>query len=208
MRRIILLVLTVLVLMPFDTQAGIGTHQTKSKEQKYAEKKSRKTFREWGSYEGFSSMDLEGFAASVARKKLAERVGVYVEPITANYLDAVDADSINEKTGKDIKDNEAQQRAEGNFKLSADAFIRNSRVVMTDRYVQNDGTVVCYAAVEVSIDDVEAVVMTTKAMRKAFKEAGIDVDSPEFEKAAKDTRKKYASGNLDLQAKKLDISNL
>ena len=43
---------------------------------------------------------------------------------------------------------------------------------------------------------------------KAFKEAGIDVDSPEFEKAAKDTRKKYASGNLDLQAKKLDIANL
>lgn len=196
-RRIVLFALSLLMMVPCEAATGIGEHEKKSKAQKYAEKRSKDTMREWGRYEGFSSMDLEGFAAAAARKKLAERVETYIETIAENYQDALGSDGYDER-GMAEKNGEAQQRTEGNYKLVADALIRNSWVVMSDRYVQKDGTVVCFVAVEVDIDDIEAGVATSKAMRKAFKEAGIDVDSQEFEDASKNTRKRYAAGKLDL----------
>lgn len=206
MRKIILIALSLLMLVPCEMSAGIGSHEKKSKAQKYAEKKSKDTMRAWGRYEGFSSMDLEGFAAAVAREKLAVSVGNYVKSIVEKYQDAVDSDAYNKK-GKAVNDGESQQRLSSKLEIVADAFIRNSWVVMSDRYVRKDGTVVCFAAVEVGVDDVEEGVMTSKILLEALEEAGIDVNSQEFASARENTKKRYAEGKLDL-SKKIDLSTL
>jgi hypothetical protein len=69
---------------------------------------------------------------------------------------------------------------------------------MSDRYVQKDGTVVCCVAVEVGINDIETVAKTSQAVKNALESVGVNVDSPEYEEALKETRKDYASGKLDL----------
>lgn len=195
MKRIILFALSLLLLVPCEAVAAGGNPQARSRAQKYAEKKSKDTIRAWAQYSGFASMDLESFAAAAARNKLAEAVEVYVETLTANYIDGVKSDKISE-AGMAVKGDEAHQRAEGGFKSVADALIRNSRVVMTDRYLQKDGTFVCCAAVEVRIDDIETVIATSKAVRDALESAGVKVGSAEYEKAAKETRKKLDLSNL------------
>lgn len=206
MKRIVVFVLSLLLLVPCGAVVGPGNREAKSKEQKYAEKKTKDTFRAWSRYHGFASMDLEGFAAAAARKNLALRVEVYITTMVENYQDAVGSDMINARQ-KAVAGGENQQRSSGNFKQVADALIRNSWVVMTDRYVQKDGTVVCFAAVEVDIDDIEAVIKTSAAIKEAFNAAGINVNSPEFQTASSNTRQKYAEGKVDL-SRKLDISDL
>lgn len=192
-----MLALTLLILAPYNAVASIPQIQTKSKAQKYAEKKKKDTIRAWAQYTGFASMDLESFAAAAARVKLAEAMEVYVEKIVEHYNDAAPFDKINE-TGMAVKEYESLQKSSSRLKSVTDALIRNSRVVLTDRYVDKDGTVVCYAAVEVRISDIETVSKTSQAVSNALKEIGVDVTSKGYEKATKDTHNEYLSGKLDL----------
>lgn len=197
MKRIILLALSLLMLVPCEAMTAGGNPQAKSKAQKYAEKKSKNTIRAWAQYTGFSSMDLESFAAAAARAKLAESVEIFVDKMVEDYGQQTLDNGFNEKGMAQIG-GESGQTTGSNFKTVADALIRNSRVVMSDRYVQKDGTVVCCVAVEVGLNDIETVAKTSQAVKNALESVGVKVDSPEYKEALKETRKDYASGKLDL----------
>lgn len=163
----------------------LGDMKEKSPAQLYAEDADRNNLRAWGQYNGFADQDLESFAATVARGKMSEEVSTLITK-------AVDIYQNNQKINNRSLGGQAEDVMTGESKGDLDVsavskeLIAGSRVAVSNRYVQKDGTETCYVAVEISVD---ALINNAKqnsklqeAISKSRKEE-IVMDSKEFKES-------------------------
>ena len=72
---------------------------------------------------------------------------------------------------------------------SSKEVIKGCRVVMSDRYVNKDGSETCYVAVEISLDDILMNIRRAEAIKEALSKASgskvVDVDSDKFAETLK-----------------------
>lgn len=166
---------------------SLGLKVQKSPEQLYAEDPEAENMRAWGFRNGFESQNLEALAATEARAKLAEEVATLVKSAIDIYEKnaKIDNKSLNAKA-ENVKTTESQDIV----KVSAVAkeLIRGSRIVMSDRYLQEDGTVNCYSAVEVNMKGILDNIKKNASIQEAISEsrqARIDFNSKMFEESMK-----------------------
>lgn len=166
---------------------GLGELVSKSPEQVYAEDPNADNLRAWSFYNGFENQNLEAFAATVARANLASEIATLVQT-AVDIFDSgarIDNKAANEKA---FAENAKTAESKGSNKITAVAqeLIKGSKVVMTDRYRQKDGTINCYTAVEVSLKGVLNNIKNNQTIREAIsqeRKAQIDFNSQKFEES-------------------------
>ena len=171
MRKIILLFCTALAIMSCGaSRSTLGKHKEHSPAQIYAEDINRTNMRAWGMRTGTAAMNLEAYAAAAARAVLAENTSTLIS-----------------RTIKDMEGEDAVSSID--LESSAKEVIKGSRVVMSDRYVNKDGTETCYVAVEISLDDILMNIRHAEAIKEALSKSSadkaVDVDSDRFAETMK-----------------------
>ncbi len=160
----------------------------KSCAQKFAEDINRTTMRAWAQYSGFAHMNLEAYAAAAARANLAEQTSVLISR-------TIDVPKLSEG-------NTALE-----MKSVAEETIKGSRVVMSDRYVQRNGSEICYVAVEISIDDIIKNIRQSEMIKEALSNATggrvVDFGSEDFADIMADS-----FNNIKEESNFLDVSFL
>lgn len=160
------LFVSILFFVSCGSSSGLGKHKDKSPAQEYVEAKNRNTLRAWGQYNGFPDQNLEAFAAAQAKadlvKKIETYVGTYIEMYDGTYqaseVSGGESDRAKDDGGKDT--NTILEAAENT--------LQGCSVVMSDRYVQKDGTETCYLAVEISPETVINYIKTNKKFNDAL----------------------------------------
>lgn len=166
-------------------EESLGEHIQKSPEQLYAEDPDADNIRAWALYNGFESQNLETFAATQARAKLADEIATLVKTAVDIYENGARIDNKSlDKKAENVKT--AESKAELKITAVSKELIRGSRVVMSDRYRQKDGTVNCYSAVEVNLKGVLNNIKNNASIQEAISESRkekIDYNSKKFEQA-------------------------
>lgn len=168
-------------------EESLGTHVQKSPAQIYAEDADADNIRAWASYNGFESQNLENYAATAARAKLGDEIATLVSNAVEMYENGARIES------KPVEGNiESASMSESlvNSKIKAVSkeLISGSRVVMSDRYRQSDGTVTCFTAVEISVKGIINNIKGKTSVQEAISEgrkAAIDFESKLFEESMK-----------------------
>lgn len=174
----------------------------KSEEQKFAEDPNRDTMRSWAFWNDFPTMNLEAIAAADANAALAEQTARLVSRAIEKYEESKRA-AERGKRGDAKSVMVAEQKATAQVKSVAKEIIKGSRVAMSTRYEEKDGTHTCYVAVEISIDDILLNINNMNLVEEAMAagEAGqLDVDSSEFEESMKESFQELKEGKLDVSA--------
>ena len=164
---------------------GLGEQIQKSPEQIYAEDPDAETLRAWGFRNGFENQNLESLSATVARAKLADEISTLVKTAVDIYENGarIDNKSVNGKA-ENVKTLESKD--ETKITAVSKELIRGSRIVMSDRYRQSDGTVTCYSAVEVNLKGVLDNIKKNASIQEAISESRrekIDFNSKKFEES-------------------------
>lgn len=167
------------------SDSTLGTHLQKSPEQLFAEDSDRETMRGWGSYNGFGDQNLESFATAVARAQLADEVSTLVSNAIEIYQGS---HRIDNKAVDGVAENAkmAESEAKQQIKAVSKELISGSRIAMSDRYAQKDGTVTCYSAVEISIKAILNNIRNKSQIQAAISDAQkaqIDLNSAKFAEA-------------------------
>lgn len=118
-------------------KSTLGVQKEKSPAQIYAEDPDRETMRAWSFQTGLSSMNLEAYAAAKAIALLANQTSTLVSHAINIMEDEMGARVLSEE-----------------IETVAKETIKGSRIAVSTRYVNRDGTETCYVAVEISIDDI------------------------------------------------------
>lgn len=165
----------------------------KTEEQKFAEDPNRTTVRAWASWNDFPTMNIEAIAAAEANAALAEQTARLV----SRAIDKLDESKIASEKG--VNSNAQSVRAasqEVKMKLSSDAkgIIKGSRVAMSSRYEEKDGTHTCYVAVEISVTDILNNIKNMGLIEDALGEDGESLEfnnhvNEQFEESKLDTSK-------------------
>lgn len=164
---------------------SLGTLIQKSREQLYAEDPDAENMRAWAMYNGFENQNLESFAAAAARANLATEIATLVK----NAIEIYDNGArIDNKAVDGVAENVKTAESKGESKITAVAkeLINGSRIVMSDRYRQKDGTINCFAAVEVDVKGVLKNIKNNASIQEAISEsrkAKIDYNSARFDEA-------------------------
>lgn len=166
-------------------QESLGTLIQKSQEQLFAEDPDADNLRAWASYNGFENQNLESFAATAARANLASEIATLVSTATDLYENGA---RIDNKSVDGMAENVkmAESKAENGIKAAAKELMRGSRIVMSNRYRQKDGTVTCYAAVEMNLKGVLNNIKNNASIQEAISQSRreqIDFNSKKFEEA-------------------------
>lgn len=168
-----------------SNENSLGVHAQKSPEQLFAEDSERETMRGWGFYNGFSDQNLESFAAAVARTQLADEVASLV----SNAIEIYSGNHrIDNKAVDSPLENAKMAEAAGKQQIKAVSkeLVSGSRIAMSDRYIQKDGTVTCYSAVEISIKAILNNIRNKSQIQAAISDAqkaSIDFNSQKFAEA-------------------------
>lgn len=167
-------------------KSTLGVLKEKSRAQQFAEDINRTTMRAWAQYTGFAHMNLEAYAAAAARALLAEQTSVLIcrtIDIRSESLGTSEIKSIAEET------------------------IKGSRVVMSDRYVQRNGSETCHVAVEISIDDIVRNIRHSEMIQEALSKAAggrvVDFDDTDFAETMTES-----FNNIKKESNFLDVSFL
>lgn len=171
MRNIILLLCAALTLISCGaSRSTLGRHKEHSPAQIYAKDINRTNMRAWGMRTGTAAMNLEAYAAAAARAVLAENTSTLIS-----------------RTIKDMEGEDAVSSID--LESSSKEVIKGCRVVMSDRYVNKDGSETCYVAVEISLDDILMNIRRAEAIKEALSKASgskvVDVDSDKFAETLK-----------------------
>lgn len=170
---------------PQSQDNGLGELMAKSREQVYAEDPDADNMRAWALYNGFENQNLESFSATIARANLAGEIATLVQ----TAVDIYDSGArIDNKGVKSAAENVKTAEMKGDNKITAvsQELIKGSRVVMSDRYRQKDGTVNCYTAVEISLKSVLNNIKNNQTIRESISQdrrQQIDYDSKQFEES-------------------------
>lgn len=182
---LIVMVVSSLTLTSCGSSVGLGKQKAKSPAQKYAESVSTNTLCGWGQYNGFSDQNLEAFAATNARASLAKEIETFIQAGIRIYDSKYSVRSVD--VGEKADGIKAGDEGDhGIVEEAASAIISGSRVVMSDRYVQKDGTETCYTAVEINPDAVINYMKQNKEFKEAIsrsRKEEIDYDSQKFKES-------------------------
>lgn len=159
-----------------------------SEEQKYAQDPNKgDDFRAWSSYNGFEDDNLEAFAATRARGQMANDISVRIKNAVELYSSkARIADTSLQQETQGVKTGERKDTED--LSSVSKALIRGSRVVMSHRYRQKDGTVTCYVAVELPFNNLMNELQKNKTLQESISRGRIeqiDFNSKEFREAMK-----------------------
>lgn len=163
----------------------LGELKEKSPAQLYAEDPDRNNMRAWGSYNGFADQNLEALAAATARSALAEEISVLIKSAVDRYEGGqrIDNRSLGGQA-ENVKTTESQGITD--IESVSKELIAGSRIAVSNRYIQKDGTETCYIAVEISIDglinNVKQNSKLQEAISKSRKEE-IEYDSRKFKES-------------------------
>lgn len=137
------------VISPSATTSGssLGVEIQKSPAQLYAEDKSATTLRAWGFYNGFADDNLESVAAANARAELSNQIAVLSSQALTNFTDRCDKQGMagGEMAKKKIKDTKVTDE----IKSVSENLISGSKIAVSNRYGQSDGTQTVYVCVEI-----------------------------------------------------------
>ncbi|MCR5071048.1 MAG: hypothetical protein K6A62_03895 [Bacteroidales bacterium] len=160
----------------------LGQRKAKSPAQIYAEDEMAETLRAWGRYNGFADQNLESYAAAVARGALAERIAVLATSAVRKYDDSK---QISNKNVDGVAETAKVAEFASNSEVTtvAKELIKGSRIAVSDRFVQKDGTEDCYVAVEVNMASLIKAVQENQKFQEALsfdRKAEIDFNSEKF----------------------------
>lgn len=179
------LIVVVFSTLTLTSCGSLGKQKAKSPAQKYAESVSTNTLCGWAQYNGFSDQNLEAFAATNARASLAKEIETYINTGIRIYDSKYSVRSVD--VGEKADGIKAGDEGDhGIVEEAAHAIISGSRVVMSDRYVQKDGTETCYTAVEINPDAVINYMKQNKEFKEAIsrsRKEQIDYDSQMFKES-------------------------
>lgn len=182
MKKIIVILAAAAVVVSCGV-AGLGRQKAQSPAQKYAQ--TATTVCEWSKYNGFPNQNLEGFAAASARAKLADRVAALITHAVEIYdANLQVANKALDGKVEDIKTSEG--KGQESIRQISKQLVTNSRIAVSDRYVQKDGTEDCYVAVEVTVPAIVEAVEKNEEMKEAIsreRKAEIDFNSEQFKAA-------------------------
>lgn len=170
---------------PVQEGESLGAHIQKSPEQLFAEDPDADNLRAWAFYNGFETSNLESFAAAAARARLADEIATLVSNAVSIYENAtrVDSKPADEQAQHALL---TESQSENLIKAHSKELLKGSRVVMSDKYRQSDGTVTCYAAVEISLKGVLNNLKAQTELQEAIsadRRSAIKFDSQQFEEA-------------------------
>lgn len=174
----------------------------KSEEQKFAEDPNRDTMRAWAFWNDFPTMNLEAIASADANASLAEQTARLVSRAIEKYDESKRA-SERGKRGDAKGVMVAEQKVTSQVKSVAKEIIKGSRVAMSTRYEEKDGTHTCYVAVEISIDDMLLNIKNMDLVEQALgADEGVDIeiDSSSFEESMRESFQELKEGKLDVTA--------
>lgn len=162
---------------------NLGAKKAKSEAQLYAEDPARTTLRDWAFYNGFPDDDLESIAATNARAKLSESIAMLVSRAIHNYANRYGQQDLGEEGILQRK--KLDSKVETNIKSVSKELLVGSRIVISDRYVQKNGTETAYVCVEINPQVVAENIRKNGEIQRAINEneqLKIDFKSKEFEK--------------------------
>lgn len=129
---------------------GMGQKKAKSEAQLYAEDPNATTIRAWALYNGFAEDNLEQRAAVLARQELSNTIATLVTGAIENYSDTYSKQQMGGTEGID-KRRTLSESSKDKVSSVTQELIRGSRIAVSDRYVQSDGTETAYVCVELDI---------------------------------------------------------
>jgi len=168
-----------------STSSSLGERREKSPAQIYAEDPERTNMRAWGMYNGFPDQNLEALAAAAARSALADEISVLVK----NAVDRYDNGSrINNRSleGQAESVMTSESQAQNDIQTVSKELISGSRIAVSERYGQKDGTETCYVAVEISVDALVNNIKQNSKIKEAISKSRreeIAYDSKEFKES-------------------------
>ena len=155
---------------------GMGQKKAKSEAQLYAEDPNATTIREWALYNGFAEDNLEQRAAVLARQELSNTIATLVTGAIENYSDTYSKQQMGGTEGID-KRRTLSETSKDKVSSVTQELIRGSRIAVSDRYVQSDGTETAYVCVELDIPGlIDNLKNNTDLQDVISKEEKLDID--------------------------------
>lgn len=155
---------------------GMGQKKAKSEAQLYAEDPNATTIREWALYNGFAEDNLEQRAAVLARQELSNTIATLVTGAIENYSDTYSKQQMGGTEGID-KRRTLSESSKDKVSSVTQELIRGSRIAVSDRYVQSDGTETAYVCVELDIPGlIDNLKNNTDLQDVISKEEKLDID--------------------------------
>lgn len=163
-------------------ESTLGQRREKSPAQIYAEDPERTNMRAWGMYNGFPDQNLESLAAATARATLADEISVLVKNAVDRYENT---QRINNRglNGQAESVMTSESQAQNDIQTVSKELIAGSRIAVSDRFTQKDGTETCYVAVEISVDALINNIKQNSQIKEAISKSRreeIAYDSKEF----------------------------
>lgn len=155
---------------------GMGQKKAKSEAQLYAEDPNATTIRAWAQYNGFAEDNLEQRAAVLARQELSNTIATLVTGAIENYSDTYSKQQMGGTEGID-KRRTLSESSKDKVSSVTQELIRGSRIAVSDRYVQSDGTETAYVCVELDIPGlIDNLKNNTDLQDVISKEEKLDID--------------------------------
>ena len=155
---------------------GMGQKKAKSEAQLYAEDPNATTIRAWALYNGFAEDNLEQRAAVLARQELSNTIATLVTGAIENYSDTYSKQQMGGTEGID-KRRTLSESSKDKVSSVTQELIRGSRIAVSDRYVQSDGTETAYVCVELDIPGlIDNLKNNTDLQDVISKEEKLDID--------------------------------
>ena len=168
-----------------SAESSLGQRVEKSPAQIYAEDPVRTNLRGWGFYNGFPDQNLEAFAAAAARAQLADQVATLVKDGVDRYENGQRINNLGVRSNAEgVMTEEAQNQL--NIQTVSKELIEGSRIAVSDRFAQKDGTQTCYVAVEISVDELVDKIKKSGQIKEAISKSRRDeiaFDSKQFKES-------------------------
>ncbi len=173
-----------------ESQVEAPAKVWKSEAQIYAEDPDRTNLRAWAKYTGFPQERLESIAATRARAELANSISVLIINAYKEFGENIGESNLSAEADATVKSHlERIEKLEDEIQAVANGFIKGSRIVMSDRYREKNGTETAYVCVEMPLETIEEQIQESKNFKKIFNDEDIkriDDREKKFKKSMKD----------------------
>jgi hypothetical protein len=185
----------------YSNQAsGLGREVAKSPAQFAAEDPNATQARAWGSYNGFPDDDLEYAATNIARGKLSESLSIWVQTAFSNFVDRMTKEGLTSDgmAQKKVRDENTTNK----IKNVSENLIQGSKVIVSNRYRQANGTETAYVCVELDPQIVINKMKNDASIINAItddEQLKIKIKSHMFDKEMADTFDQYRAAQEKMQ---------
>lgn len=153
-----------------QVKSGIGQKKEKSEAQLYAEDPNAESIRTWAQYNGFPDDNLEQRAAVLARQEMANTVATLVTGAIENYSEDYSMQQM--QSGGEGIEKRRTLSGESKEKVSSvtQELLRGSKIAVSDRYIQSDGTETAYVCVELDLETLLNNLIKNDALQQVISE--------------------------------------